>query len=452
MLAMALLPGCASIATRPTEVLPLVEIEINNTASTVDDYITWSPTQARIRIANGNNVSGPYTVVLQNMNTGLGAKGQMQFGAQQSPWPPPFPLNPNTLTLTLPQSGAWVPFAVSGVTASERDKDAVIEVKEDRTDGVVLGRKALMVRIRKNANTLSEDERRRFLNALATLNLQMNNYDVFRAVHAVAGTEAHSLPAPAHAFLPWHRAFILRIERELQAIDPSVALPYWKFDEAAPNVFHPDFMGVTNSGNVVTFSSGNPLFTWATLGTPGVVRSPTFGPASSPPSVIKDATTLALGNLYGAFRQMEVNPHNQVHNQAGGVGNWISGIAPAVRDPLFFLLHANVDRLWAKWQWNYAQHNATLVGSYTLQGNAPTGNCPALGQYALDTMWPWNGATTSVDPCRPSIAPGGAFPLTTPALLIPPAQPRPADMVEYRRGGLNGSGAGFAYDDVPFTP
>jgi tyrosinase len=39
--------------------------------------------------------------------------------------------------------------------------------------------------------------------------------------------------AQAHGdrgFLPWHRAYLLDLERELQGIDPQVTLPYWRFD------------------------------------------------------------------------------------------------------------------------------------------------------------------------------------------------------------------------------
>ena len=31
------------------------------------------------------------------------------------------------------------------------------------------------------------------------------------------------------------------------AIDPSVALPYWRFDQSAPNVFTRDFMGESDA-------------------------------------------------------------------------------------------------------------------------------------------------------------------------------------------------------------
>ena len=51
-------------------------------------------------------------------------------------------------------------------------------------DGIVLGRKALMVRIRKNANLLTVDERDRFLRALATVNMTVGTYLPFQDIHA----------------------------------------------------------------------------------------------------------------------------------------------------------------------------------------------------------------------------------------------------------------------------
>ena len=43
--------------------------------------------------------------------------------------------------------------------------------------------------------------------------------------------------------MPWHRLYLLDLERQLQAVRPAVTLPYWQFDQAAPNLFTEDFMG-----------------------------------------------------------------------------------------------------------------------------------------------------------------------------------------------------------------
>ncbi len=62
---------------------------------------------------------------------------------------------------------------------------------------------------------------------------------------------------------------LLDVERELQKIDPSVALHYWDWDAAAPNVFHQDFIGASPGGGGFgiaepVFAATNPLNGWNT--------------------------------------------------------------------------------------------------------------------------------------------------------------------------------------------
>src|SRR4029450_4890571 len=79
-------------------------------------------------------------------------------------------------------------------------------------------------------------------------------------------------------FLPWHRAYILDLERELQAIDPSVALPYWRFERPAPNLLTRQVMGVSNAVDRVEFTAGHPFGTWRTDGALGITRSASSAP------------------------------------------------------------------------------------------------------------------------------------------------------------------------------
>ena len=141
----------------------------------------------------------------------------------------------------------------------------------------------------------------------------------------------------------------------------SVALPYWRFDRAAPNLFQLDFLGVSDSLGTVRFSNSNPLQFWRTDGVQGINRRPFFNTGAAPPGLLSEAQTLALGTQYRAFRTMEGNPHGMAHTSFGGS---ISSIGSAARDPLFFLLHCNVDRLWAKWQRQNGRFNAAQAASY----------------------------------------------------------------------------------------
>src|SRR5262249_13766668 len=158
----------------------------------------------------------------------------------------------DTLDVVAPGDGTPVSFWVAGKFQSPSVSygDAVIEVS-DKSSGVVLGSRATMVRIRKNATSLSSPERDRFLAALGSLNAAGRGpCRDFRDVHtALSDREMHGNVG----FLPWHRAYVLDLERALQAIDPAVAVPYWRFDRPAPSVFTQDFMGASDPDRWVTF-------------------------------------------------------------------------------------------------------------------------------------------------------------------------------------------------------
>ena len=121
----------------------------------------------------------------------------------------------------------------------------------------------------------------------------------------------HLSPASREAhgnigFLPWHRAYLLDLERELQAIDPSVALPYWRFDQPAPNVFTRQFMGVPDSAGRVQFTAGHPFGTWRTDGQLGILEATPS--ANAAPAVRNETQTIALGGAapnaaYGDVRR-----------------------------------------------------------------------------------------------------------------------------------------------------
>jgi tyrosinase len=386
--------------------------------------------------------TGPVAVKLRNQDTTQG--GQLVF----------FPALPGTgqdeAELTLPAEGTPVDFHIAGLwpKASTNDRDATVEVVDAGTQQV-LGTTPLMVRIRKNAETLTAGERDRFCAAFAELNgAGLGQFSDFRNIHTSAGSpEAHFLSG----FLPWHRAYLLDLERELQQLDPSVALPYWRFDEPAPNLFSLDFMGVTDPATgTVQFSAANPLQFWATDGTiPGIIREPEFNTQTEPAEVRNELQTLTLGgatNLYGLFRSfMEGDPHGAAHVSFGGS---ISSIPTAAKDPLFFMLHANVDRLWAKWQWTRDRFDVTNVSTFNAQGSTGDPGAVRVGHNLNDTMWPWNEIT---GPPRPPTAPGGTM-APSPLTDAPGLNPTVRAMIDYQGVRMPASRLGFDYDDVGFVP
>jgi len=295
------------------------------------------------------------------------------------------------------------------------------------------------VRVRKNAQSLTPAERDRFLSAMGKLNNGgTGRFQDFRDTHVnIATGEEHGNTG----FLPWHRSFMLDLERELQAIDPSVALPYWRFDQAAPKVFSLDFMGVPNQVGTVQFVAGHPFLTWKTDGQLGISRTMSFAVGSAPGGgILDEAATLALGGSptadYALFRVMEGNPHGWAHTSFGGS---ISSIGTAAKDPLFFMLHCNVDRLWAKWQ-----QKVKLTSPSQAKAFAPAVN-NRIGHRLPDTMWPWNGVTV---PPRPPTAPGGTM-APSKVTSLPGNMPTVGSMLDYQGVG-GGPSLGFAYDDVPY--
>ncbi len=404
-----------------------VELQINNSASPAARFVSWAPSPCRIRVTDPTGAAPP-AVNVTITSVSVAGGGAVVFRKTATG------LFSNSLTVSLPINGTSLPFFVAGRFGrpSVNNKDVKIEA---RTGATLVGSVAVMVRVRKNANTLTAGERDRFVKALAKLNDQgAGRFADFRNMHTdVSSPQAHG----AAGFLPWHRAYLLDLERELQAIDPSVALPYWRFDQPAPNLFTLDFLGVSNAGTV-QFSNNNPLQFWTTDGVQGINRGPrnNWNPATQPgPGIITEASTLALGAQYPAFRTMEGNPHGTAHTRWDG---FIRQIGTAAKDPLFFLLHCNVDRLWAKWQRQNGRFDQAQAASYDSNPGNP------IGHNLPDTMWPWNGITGGQ---RPPTAPGGAM-AASPCVSAPGAQPRVRDNLDYH-GVVNAAATlGFDYDDV----
>ncbi len=438
----------------PPSQTPEVEIIIN-TASHIDDYVTWSPTFCQIRLLNGGVFTANVPVRLQNM---VSATGKVNFAAY--PLPVTETAIASTLDLSLPLDTTWVNFYVAGRwgNASTVDKDAVIEVLQQPSNQL-LGREGLMVRIRKNANTLQTWERNRFLDALLKVHATYAQYQKFMATHVggLASSQAHG----GSGFLPWHRAYTLHLERLMQGADPDVALHYWRFDQGAPNIFDDDYMGTPvtagsgTGGFDITLSSPNPLNSWTISGfASGINRTMLFS-AGSPASVISETSTLALGGVSGAFSgftTMEGNPHGSAHTSFSG---WVSDITTATRDPLFFMLHCNVDRLWAKWQWTFDRFDPLVTTTYDRQGAFPSVSPVAQkGHYLDDTMWPWNNETGGTGlAARPATADLQPFPIVTGHVFSPISNPTVKSMIDWRRNPTltaHDGGLGFDYDD--FNP
>lgn len=255
---------------------------------------------------------------------------------------------------------------------------------------------------RKNLARLTPAERAAFVAAVNTLR-EDGVYDSFIDQHFGASGHGHGGPA----FFPWHREYILRFERALQAVDPAVSLPYWDWtvDNLNPAgtqslIWRDDFMGgpgdPRNGFRVMT----GPFAAWG-------IRRNNFNRFTFPGTGGTITARMASPD-YATFRQIE-SPHGGAHVWVGGD---MSAPPTAVRDPVFFLLHCNVDRLWSEW---IRRHRASRgFRPYRPLSGGPTGH------NLNDSMWPWNGTTN----------PFGLAPWT-----ISPERRRPADLLDHRALG-----------------
>lgn len=412
-----------------------IEFTINNNTAPEARYLTWAPSHLRLRLLDAAPTPDTIVVTLGEQREPNG--GSIRFsstaGGQLR----------RTLQVPMPTNGQSVTAFVSGHFGSPSQADGDVSIVAQDAAGQPLGSLSVMVRMRKNANELTPSERDRFISAMAQLNNRgTGRFADFRNMHVdgPANRQAHGGPG----FLPWHRAYLLDLERELQAIDPSVALPYWRFDRPAPNLFSRDFIGIADEIGMVEFSSSNPLQFWATDGVQGISRRLREGedPAQrASASVLGEANTLALGPDFPDFRTMQNNPHGMAH--VSYFGGSISTIPTAARDPLFFLLHCNVDRLWAKWQQQNNRFDASVASAYD---SGPTPTSLLAGHNLGDSLWPWNGIVT---PPRPSTAPGGDLARSA-SVTAPGPSPLVKQMLDYLGRLSAAAQMGFAYDDVSF--
>jgi len=132
-------------------------------------------------------------------------------------------------------------------------------------------------------------------------------------------------------FLSWHRWYLLfweEIVRQLSG-NASFALPSWNYLESAvlpEPLRNANAGGTANSLHDATRAAG--------------LNDGTASLSGLHDNALSEMDFLAFSPVLSS------NPHNRVHNQiAGNMGD----VDTAARDPVFWLHHANIDRMWAAW-------------------------------------------------------------------------------------------------------
>lgn len=186
-----------------------------------------------------------------------------------------------------------------------------------------------MARVRKSTRLMTEDDWQNFNEALNKL-IRDGGYPGLVAPHSEGGPNG-STPRRMHGsmsgdvgfkrFLAWHRAYLILFENTLRKTHDTVTIPYWDWvnSEGIPRgLNHLPTRGVQRNTGIPDFTSREQI-----------------------------DQILLIENFDDFVFQLEVFPHNSGHN-------WIGGIMlnPMLSpfDPMFWLHHANVDRIWNKWQ------------------------------------------------------------------------------------------------------
>ncbi len=199
--------------------------------------------------------------------------------------------------------------------------------------------------VRRDHRTLTSDQQARFLNAFSQLNA-IGALGPMVDIHANATHQMHGNAR----FLPWHRIYLVRMEELLQTIDPTVCIPYWKSsqEQAFPSwlqSFSPT-VNLMSGPHTVTRNIG----AFATL-----------------PDAVAVAGAMANGT-FNSFAPALEGVHNSGHVWVGGS---MSSVPTAPADPVFWMHHCEIDRIWAKWQADHPAENPALAGSAAIMDPWP---------------------------------------------------------------------------------
>ncbi|KAJ9074313.1 hypothetical protein DSO57_1007734 [Entomophthora muscae] len=200
--------------------------------------------------------------------------------------------------------------------------------------------------VRREIRELSRKELREFHVALATVK-RSGVLDNLCKMHLDYAEFTHATPY----FLPWHRQFTHHFERQLRKVNPRVSLPYWNWslDSQAPErsvVLSEDYFGSQGSKCL----SDGPLTGWRCRFPEKHCLSRSYDGGETisafySPELLSH--TLDGRKTYDEFRRaIEGPPHGNVHNNIGGDMSTMT----SCNDPLFYLHHAFVDKLWLDWQ------------------------------------------------------------------------------------------------------
>jgi tyrosinase len=145
-------------------------------------------------------------------------------------------------------------------------------------------------------------------------------------------------------FLPWHRAYLYFFERILREAsgDPSLNLPYW--DWTKPDQLELPEPFLNPNSPLYDASRASDAIDESAVRWQDALAEVIF--ASPDPQQGFGGQAESLPGPYRPHGGLESLAHDNVHDEVGGN---MGDPETAARDPIFWLHHANIDRLWGQW-------------------------------------------------------------------------------------------------------
>lgn len=144
-------------------------------------------------------------------------------------------------------------------------------------------------------------------------------------------------------FLPWHRAYVMALDTIVRKLsgDASFSMPYWNWtcQRAVPAPFWESGSVLNYSPRAITSTSQADITVVGATNINSIMAETNF-------EVFASSYATALRGGGGATGRLEGSPHNYIHGSFIG-GTMATYTSPL--DPIFWLHHCNLDRLWFDW-------------------------------------------------------------------------------------------------------
>jgi tyrosinase len=150
-------------------------------------------------------------------------------------------------------------------------------------------------------------------------------------------------------FLPWHRMYVYFFEETIRAVlhDNSFTLPYWNYSPGLPGSqsgVMPQTFRSPNDPSLASLYVQN-RNSGVNTGSPIDAQDPA---ALSATSAMQETTYSPHSPKQGFCNDLDFGLHGNVHGLIG-TGTNMGSVPTAAQDPVFWMHHCNIDRLWASW-------------------------------------------------------------------------------------------------------